>query len=137
MQEIYDILRYLIDLSISRKRFARISLILILFYKTRLSGLNSIVPSSPLDISISSSSIDDVISLASSSLSFAFNSLFKSFENLLDNVDTFIKLFFSEAFVIKNKEKKRDKEEKKKEKKEEEEEEIRDIKKKENKNKRF
>ena len=99
---------------------------LILFYKTRLSRLNLIVLSSPLDIFISSPSIDKIISLINSFLSFIFNSFFESFRDFLDNIDLFIVFFFSEAFINKNKKKKKDKEKEK----EEENENIKDIKKK-------
>ena len=40
LEDIYNILRYLINSYVSRRRFARILFILILFYKTYFSRLN-------------------------------------------------------------------------------------------------
>ena len=82
--------------------------------------------SSPLDISISSPSIDKIALLANLSLSLAFSSFFKSLRNFLDIIKSFAEFFNSEVFAIKNK-KKKDKEREKEE----------DIKKKVNKKTRF
>ena len=106
---------------------------LILFYKTYLSRLNSIVFSSLLDTSISSSSADKSPSFANSSSFFVSNLIFKSLENFSNIVNSLIKIFLSEAFANKNEKEKKDREREK----EKENEKIRDIKKKVNKNKKF
>ena len=113
--------------------FLRVLLVLILLYKTRLSRLNFIVSFLFLNTSISSPSIDKIASLASSSLSLALNLFSISLKNFLNNVNSFIVFFLSEAFVNKDKKKKKDKEKEK----EEENKNIEDIKKKVNKEKRF
>ena len=118
---------------ISRKRFARVLFVLILFYKTYLSRLNLIVLSSSLDTFISSSSIDRSSSPANSPSFSISNSTFESLESFLNIINSFIKSSLSEVFANKNKKKKKDKEREK----EEGDEKIRDIKKKVNKNKRF
>ena len=87
------------------------------------------MPSSPLDISISSPSINSVVLLINSSLLFVSNSSFKFFNNFIDNNKLFVEFFFVIAFAIKNKKKKKNKEKEK----EEENKKIRDIKKKVNK----
>ena len=131
LEDIYNILRYLVSLSISRKRFARIFYILILFSKTRLSRLDLIVFLLFLDTFRASPSLFINLSL-SSLLSLDFNSLIKSLNNFIDDVDKFIKFFFNKKFVNKNKKKKEDKKKKKKE-----ENEKRDVEKKNNKNEKF
>ena len=109
---------------------------LILFYKTRLSRLNLIIFSSPLDTSRAS------LSLVANSLLFLFsslsssldsNSLIKSLDNSINNVDKFIKFSFSKEFVNKKKKKKKDKKKKKKE----ENKIKKNVEKKNNNNKRF
>ena len=92
----------------SRERFTRILFILILFCKTRLSGLNLVILLSLSNISILLSSSIESTSLSSSLLSLASN--VESLENFLNNIDKFIKFFFNEEFIKKNKEKKKDKE---------------------------
>ena len=132
LKNIYNILRYLIDLLASYKRFTRILFVLILFYKTRLLRLNLIISSSSFDTSISSSLSIESTSLLSSSLSLASNVEF--LKNSIKNINSFIEFFISEAFINKNKKKKKDKE---KEKEEEKNKKIKDNKKKVNKNTRF
>ena len=134
LKNIYNILRYLIDLLASYKRFTRILFVLILFYKTRLLRLNLIISSSSFDTSISSSLSIESTSLLSSSLSLASNVEF--LKNSIKNINSFIEFFISEAFINKNKKKKKDKE-KEKEKEEEKNKKIKDNKKKVNKNTRF
>ena len=118
---------------ISRKRFARILFILILFYKTYLSRLDLIVFSSLFDTSISLSLIDKLSLFANSSSPLVFNSIFKSLENFLSIINSLIKIFFNEAFANKNEKEKKNREKEK----ERENEKIRDTKKKVNKNKKF
>ena len=125
LEDIYDILRYLINLLASRERFSRILLVLILFYKTHLSRLNLVIFSSPSNISIFlSSSIESTLFLSSPS---SFASSVKSLESSFENINKFIEFSFSEEFTKKNEEKKK----KKKKKKEE------NVEKNNNKNKKF
>ena len=135
LKDIYNILRYPIDLCASYKRFSRILFVLILFYKTRLSRLNLVIFSSLFNPFISSSS-----SIESTSLSLLFSSLslassVESLENFIANVNLFIEFFVSEAFANKNEKKKKIKEKEKE--KEEKNEKIENNKKKINKNARF
>ena len=137
LKDIYNILRYPIDLCASYKRFSRILFVLILFYKTRLSRLNLVIFSSLFNPFISSSS-----SIESTSLSLLFSSLslassVESLENFIANVNLFIEFFVSEAFANKNEKKKKIKEKEKEKEKEEKNEKIENNKKKINKNARF
>ena len=107
LEDIYNILRYLISLLTSRERFTRILFILILFYKTRLSRLNFVIFSSPSNTFIFSSSFIESILFLSSLLSLASN--VESLENSFENINKFIKFFFSEEFIKKSEEKKKKK----------------------------
>ena len=118
---------------ISRERFARVLLVLTLFYKTYLLRLNLIVFSSPLDTSTSSPSIDKPPSLANPSSPLVFNSTFESLEDFLSVANSLIEISLSGAFANENKKEKKDKEREK----ERENKEIRDAKKKVNKDKEF